>query len=598
MFKNILMNGDTVEQNSPAGKRTACQGQQISDRELLKLALRELDRAHEEIARLVALDKRNKECFTAWNRDAPAGELPQMVEASSRYAGIAALTVPLEEKEYDRGYVWARALNDRYSENPGFLRAYRDLQSKRGEPSAALTLVHELAAAERKIDHIGVRRLEGRIRELSGWIPRIPGRAVEIRDAIPGKVLHLVKESRPYLSNGFTSRSHHNFVAEKLAGLEPIVVTEPGFPTESSAISTTDEVDGIQHVRLCIPGLRYETLPTDKYLNYFAQSAYMEVCRHKPSVIHVSSGRRGYETALVGLALKNKTGLPLVYEVRSFFEANWTADIERETRGEIFDQRMKVEEMCMRAADRVLTIGESMKKELVSRGIPEAKIGIIPNAVDLASFTAHKKDPELTARYSLDGAITFGYVSNMDHYRESQETLIETCRVLNERGETRFRCVLVGDGTRRQLLEEYAKKLGVQDQVIFTGGVDHAEVPKYYSLIDFFVVPRVPERAATYVTPLKPFEAMAMGKPVIVSDLPALNEIVDAPHRGETFPSGNPKALADLLVDLAENPERVQTMVTNAIEWLKTERTWALNGKRYVEEFSLVLGTGDDKDAS
>ena len=65
-----------------------------------------------------------------------------------------------------------------------------------------------------------------------------------------------------------------------------------------------------------------------------------------------------------------------------FFEGNWTADIEREAAGEVFERRMAIEKMCMDEADVVLTPGESMRKELAGRGVPEEKISLIPNGVD------------------------------------------------------------------------------------------------------------------------------------------------------------------------------------------------------------------------
>ncbi len=118
--------------------------------------------------------------------------------------------------------------------------------------------------------------------------------------------------------------------------------------------------------------------------------------------------------------MKRKTGLPLVYEVRSFFEGNWTADIEREAAGEVFERRMAIEKMCMDEADVVLTLGESMREELAGRGLPEEKISLIPNGVDTEKFGPAAKSSELVERFSLERTFTFGYVSNMDHYRESR----------------------------------------------------------------------------------------------------------------------------------------------------------------------------------
>ena len=110
----------------------------------------------------------------------------------------------------------------------------------------------------------------------------------------------------------------------------------------------------------------------------------------------------------------------------------------------------------------------------------------------------------------------------MDHYREAQETLV--ARLRRAEGGRARRALRPRGWTARAaaMLEELAESLGVADRVHFTGGVDHDEVTDYYSLIDVFVVPRTRERAAIHVTPLKPFEAMSLGIPVVVSDLPAL----------------------------------------------------------------------------
>lgn len=567
----------------------------MSDAEMLEIAMEELDKAHADISRLLRLHKNNAAAVSAFldAKPGPHPSGPKLVQLTSRLGGLNALTHLMSEKDYDRAFVWGSALRNRLKDNAPFVRALRDLQSKRGEISDALLLTYEAARLDRNVDPRGVRRLEGRLREVSGWSPAIPGRRVPIKDPVAGRILHLVKESRPYLSNGFTSRSHSNFVAESKAGLEPIVVTEPGFPRilNGEPFQVTERVDGVRHVRLDVGDIDYAGMPVDEFLQMFAQLAYEEVLRYRPSVIHASSGRRGYDTALVGLALQEKTGLPFVYEVRSFFEGNWTGDLEWESQGETFSRRMWVEEMCMHRADRVLTIGEAMKDELISRGIPAAKIGIIPNAVDADLFTPRERSIELAGMHGVGGHPTFGYVSNMDHYRESQETLIHACRLLKDAG-SEARCVLVGGGPRKDALVQLATDLGVLDRVIFTGPVDHKAIPDYYSLIDIFVVPRIPERAATYVTPLKPFEAMALRKPIVVSDLPALAEIVDPPRRGTTFPPGEANELATLLLRLFADPEECERMAAAGHDWVRSSRTWDNNGKRYVDEFAGLCGGG------
>ena len=242
----------------------------------------------------------------------------------------------------------------------------------------------------------------------------------------------------------------------------------------------------------------------------------------------------------------------------------------------------------MREADLVLTISESMRREIVGRGIPAEKVGIIPNGVDSARFAPRPRRKDLADSLGVGAAPTFGYVSNMDHYRESQETLVAACATLKEHGRDEH-CVIVGDGQRRAAIEELSRSLGVSDRVHFTGSVNHDEVADYYSLIDVFVIPRTRERAATHVTPLKPFEAMAMEIPVIVSGLPALLEIAAPPHRGWAFTTDDAQSLAGVVAAVLDDPLERRRRVAAASQWIETEREWVHNGPRYRAYFDRVV---------
>ncbi|MDQ0677970.1 phosphatidylinositol alpha-1,6-mannosyltransferase [Arthrobacter pascens] len=494
----------------------------------------------------------------------------------------------LQELVAARRYDVARAIGEanyaRFSELPEFLTALRAVYSKTGAVSLALRVSFDLARLG-KTSPASMRVASGRLRELSGWIPQISGPVDEVPPMNSRRIMHLVKESRPFLSNGFVARSHANFLAEIEAGLEPHVVTEPGFARRHAGnnFRSSAPLDSVPHHHLDLGDIDYSALPVDRYLEMFAELAYQRLRIIRPSVIHVSSGRRGFETALVGLALKQKTGLPLVYEVRSFFEGNWTSEMEQESRGEVFQRRMAVEEMCMHAADFVLTLGASMRDELVGRGIPAEKIGLIPNGVDVGNFTPGPKPEKLVKSIALEDTFVFGYISNMDHYRESQETLVEALAIARSRG-IEATLLLVGSGPRAKIVRQCAKDLGVAEHLRIVGHVDHQEIVDYYRLIDLFCVPRIPERAGKYVTPLKPFEAMACGVPVAVSDLPALREIVSE-TRGFTFAPGEAQAIVALLENAMAQPDRFRSVADEARAWVVTQRQWKFNGPRYAAAF-------------
>lgn len=421
-----------------------------------------------------------------------------------------------------------------------------------------------------------------------GWLPRIagPSRPVEPRG---GAILHLLKESAPELTNGFTMRSQYNLVAAHRAGLHPEVVTSIGFPRTIGVIDFPRdvEIDGIPYHRLD-PGPFYPEGRSSHLL--LADQAFLaaEVAvRVAPSVIHASSGFRGYETALVGLALRDHIQRPMVYEVRSFFESTWSQDERINQSGELFDRRMATETRAMRSADHILTIAETMRADIIARGVDPDRVTLLPNGVDADFFSPKPADPDIRERHAHGADFVFGYVSNLDHRRENQELLVEATSILLKRGR-KVVCLIVGDGTRRAELEQIARDSGVGAAVVFTGRIPHDQVRDYYAVLDAFVVPRRDERASATVTPLKPYEALAMERPLVVADLPALAEIADPDRRGLAFRPGDAGHLADQLERLMDDPALARRLGVDGRRWVATERSWASNGERLREVYAEV----------
>ena len=502
---------------------------------------------------------------------------------------IRAISKLVKAGDFDAAQVLINAVQDGREDDIGFLTIARRVATSRGAMTLALDLAKRLEARD-EFPPTTITRMEANLKELTGWHPSLPGPVEPIEPAGDDVVLHLAKMSRPFLSNGYTSRSHRNFLAAKEAGITTVVVTELGFPRKIGVddFDAVEYLDGIEHHRLDLgPDVDIADMPADQWLQAFAQSAYEIVREVRPALLHVSSGHRGYETMLVAMALKEKTGLPLVYEFRSFHDATWTGRQELHDRGETYLRRRATESLAMDAADIVLTLNEAMRDELVRMGCSPEKIFLVPNGVDLEHFQPRPRSAELAAKFGLDDLPTFGYVSNMDHRREAQETLVQAAAELKRRG-LEFRCVIVGQGPRQEMIEDLARELDVTDCVVFTGSADHLHVADYYGLIDVFVVPRTVERAASLVTPLKPFEAMAMGKPVIISDLPALREIAAPEERGLVFPPDDAVALANEVQRLFEDPELAARIGEAGYRWVVGNRQWSMNGPRYVEAFKAA----------
>jgi glycosyltransferase involved in cell wall biosynthesis len=462
--------------------------------------------------------------------------------------------------------------------------------------AATIAALRRAGGGEAQALAVTERRLHGDLAETDQrWRPRILGPRRPIEPRSDRAILHLLKESRPQRQSGFTMRSHDNLLAQRAAGWDPVVVTALGFPRWNGAwVTATEEVDGIRHHRIDLGSGYPADGPVDAYLEDYAWRAAVIAREERPAIIHASSGGRGYESALVGLALGDHFHLPVVYEVRSLFDspppngvsaAGWS---DAASPRERYRRRDATEVRAMLAADAVVTLAETMKADIVARGVAPERVFVVPNGVDPEVFSPRPADPALRSRYGVGYRYLIGYVSNLDHPREDHETLIEATARLVEAGRD-VACLIIGEGRRRERLEAVAAASGVQDRIVFTGAVPHEDVPAMYALLDAFVVPRRDERAARLVTPLKPFEAMAMARPMVVADLPALTEVAPDGERSLAYPAEDAEALAAEIERLMDDAALATRLGEAGRAWVTKERTWASNGPRWSSIYRTVL---------
>jgi len=401
-----------------------------------------------------------------------------------------------------------------------------------------------------------------------------------------GRVLHLVNDALPTTSAGYTIRTHEIVLAQKAAGLDPHVVTRCGFPVTQGTLDGQRLVtlDGIPYHRL-LPW----RMPAraDKAAALALEMAARLTEQLRPAVLHAASN---YVNAVVALAIGKRYGLPVVYEVRGFWEDTWLSrhpDGTDLASSELYQRSRDLETRCMLAADLVVTLGEAMREEIVARGVPADKVLIVPNAVSedflqpLPDADALRKELGIAPNEHVVGEVS----SLVPH--EGIGTLLEATRLLKDRG-LPVRALIVGDGPERPALQRQAADLGLGEAVIFTGRVPAAKVREFHALLDVFVVPRTPDRVCQLVTPLKPVEAMASGLCVVTSEVRALAEIIKPDVTGALTIPQDPVALADSLELLVCSPDIRKKLGDNAREWVARDRTWAHNAARYRDAYARL----------
>jgi glycosyltransferase involved in cell wall biosynthesis len=404
--------------------------------------------------------------------------------------------------------------------------------------------------------------------------------------ATKGRVLHLVNDALPTASAGYTIRTHEIVLAQRAAGLDPHVVTRCGFPVTNGTLDGRRLVvlDGIPYYRL-LPW----RLPSraDKAAALSQEMAARLTDQLKPSVLHAASN---YVNAVTALGVGKKYGLPVIYEVRGFWEDTWLSrqpDSEKRASSELYTRSRDLETRCMLAADLVVTLGEAMRDEIVARGVPAEKVLIVPNAVSDDFLQPLPDGQKLREQLGIKpNEHVIGEVSTLVSH-EGIGTLLEATRLLKDRG-LPVRALIVGDGPERAALQRQAAEVGLGEAAIFTGRVPAAKVREFHALLDVFVVPRTPDRVCQLVTPLKPVEAMASGLCVVTSEVKALAEIIKPDVTGALTIPQDPVALADTLEPLVCSPDVRRKLGDNAREWVARDRTWAHNAARYRDAYARL----------
>ena len=399
------------------------------------------------------------------------------------------------------------------------------------------------------------------------------------------KILHLLDHSLP-LHSGYTFRTAAILRQQRSRGWLTVHLTSPKQgPTESD----TETADGLTFHRTRYAASMLARIPGAWTLDQMraTQRALEALVRaERPDILHAHSP---VLDAWPALRVGRRLGLPVVYEVRAFWE---DAAVDHGTHREgDFRYRLSraLETAAFRRADAITTICEGLRADIVARGIPAEKVTVIPNAVDIERFPViERRDAELEARLGLAGHEVVGFCGSFYAY-EGLDLLVRALHTIAAR-RPGVRLLLVGGGVQESELRALVAELGLGERVVFTGRVPNAEIHRYYSLIDVLAFPRQRMRLTDLVTPLKPLEAMAQGKVVVASDVGGHRELIRDGETGLLHGAGDVPGLADATMRLLGDQALRARLARNGRRFVETERSWTASVARYAPVYERLVG--------
>ena len=405
------------------------------------------------------------------------------------------------------------------------------------------------------------------------------------------KILHVLHNSLPLLC-GYSIRSGYIVNLQRAMGLEPSVVSSGQHP---NGAQMREAIDGVEYRRTAAAQVKVPFLREAMLMRSLERQVEMAAREIRPDIIHAHS------PVLVGLpALRvaRRLGLGFVYEIRDLWE---NASVDRGRFGAespMYRVARKLETHVISRADAVVTICELLKTELQPRASRPDKVHVVANGVDTNAFAPQTANAQLKERWKLSGKEVILYAGTFQPY-EGLDLLVRAIgHIVRSRPSAHL--VIVGGSAgfahgagsvtpeERELLA-IVRETGATEHVTFTGRIPHAEVKDMYAMADVLAYPRRLTRTTALTTPLKPLEAMAMAKAVVVSDVAPMLELVRDGQTGLTFKAGDVSDLASKLTKLLRNAALRDQLGQNAREWAVRERQWPDLVARYRDLYQSVL---------
>ncbi len=402
------------------------------------------------------------------------------------------------------------------------------------------------------------------------------------------KILHILDHSLP-LHSGYAFRSQNILLSQLKMGLQPMALTSPKHEGSWKEKTEKDEIiGGVHYLRSgTVPKGTFPLVQEFRIMATLGRRIHEVALLERPNILHAHSP---ILNALPALWVGHKLGIPVVYEIRAFWE---DAAVDHGSYGQNswkYWLVKTVETWVCRKAHGVAVLCHGLNDDLIKRGIPSNKLAVVYNGINVEDFCPCKPDQGYKEAWGLTEKRVIGFIGSFYRY-EGLDLLIEAfASLLASRSDIAL--LLVGGGEMEKELKAQIKKLCLDGKVVMAGRIPHERIPGVYALIDILAYPRYSMRLTELVTPLKPFESMAMGKALVASDVGGHRELIENGKTGLLFSAGNVFALIKALEQVLDDNDFRQNLGKQAGNWVNQEHSWEKTTAIYSDIYSRALKKG------
>ena len=375
------------------------------------------------------------------------------------------------------------------------------------------------------------------------------------------------------------------------------VVNELDAFTGPVTVLTTDDIPTLKpgvRVHLVAPQegfWNFKELPTF-LLNDAFIAATERLVAETPAFVYQRYSLNNY----AGLRIARRFGVPFVLEYNGseiWMGRHWGRALAHETLSR------RIEQLNLSSADLVVVVSRAMRDEIVGHGVAERAVFVNPNGVDPDRYRPDIDGSAIRARYGLQNSVVVGFIGTFGPWHGAEVLARSVVKLLND-DPTRASGVgllMIGDGARMPHVRRILHEGGAGDRVVFTGLVPQQDGPSYLAACDILVSPHVPNPDGTpfFGSPTKLFEYMAMGKPIVASDLEQIGEVLRHGRTAWLVPPGNADALASGLRRLLDDPALREALGAAARREVVARYTWREHTRRTIER---LQNTARDAHAS